>query len=160
MDFDTHPVVKEIIDGVRGDTIVPEGWPLVSVESLYLGVEPDGSGGQPLLEPTDFIVRPEAVILRWTYTPRGRGQVALSYTYGFTEVPEDVKMAVYLSVEGFYRRRARGNVGISSRGKEGESESYTKAWDTASGLPVEALGMLKPYKFQEFVGGPSAQRNQ
>lgn len=158
-DFDSHAKLNEILDGQRQDIVVPENFPIISVQGLRVGTYVDGSGGIPLNTITDIIVREYEIALRSAYTAKGRGYVALDYTYGYAEIPPQVKMAAILGVEGMYRRKTRGNIGIRSRGKEGETESYSGMWDDATGLPAEVVKMLAPYRHMEFPVSAMATRS-
>jgi len=158
----TEAVVGELMDGRRSDLIVPEHFPINSVEELKIGTLGDGSGGVPLTA-NDYVVREEEVVLRISKTPQGRGFVSISYTHGYADVPETVKTATLMSVEAMYLRKGRGSIGLVGRSKEGESENYgggnKGAWDEATGLPSEVVSMLSHYQRIEFTGSQMAGRN-
>jgi hypothetical protein len=156
-DFATHEYTNEVLDGDGKDVVVPLHWPIISVEHLLLHCLPDGTGGSDVA-PEDMSVRPEAIYLANSLiTPPGRGRVRLDYHAGYAAVPADVKMAVLLGVEAFMARKGRKNIGIASRGKEGESESYTAAWDKKVGLPTEVVAMLGCYRAMEFPMGTASR---
>lgn len=157
-EFSPQTVVGEVLDGGRSDTVVPKNSPIISVQHLYVNVWPDGSGGSEV-PATEYIAEKDCVVLRWQVTPKGRGLVKLDYTWGYGSVPGPVKQAALLSVEALYNRKNRKSIGISSRSKEGESESYPSAWNMESGLPKEAMAMLVPYRSLEFPIINTATRN-
>lgn len=138
-------VTGEILDGRRADILLPEHLPIVAVTRIALWCETDGSGGTNL-DAADYIVRPEEIALKGQYTPKGRGLIAIDYTWGYADIPARVKMAARIACEAYYRQRARQSVGITSRSKEGESVSYKDAWSKEWGLPQEAIGLLAPYR--------------
>ena len=156
-DFQPHEYTNEVLDGDGKDVIVPRHWPILSVEHVLLYCLPDGSGGSDVAT-EDMSIRDEAIYLANSLiTPPGRGRVRLDYHAGYASVPDDVKMAVMLGVEAFLARNARKSIGIASRGKEGESESYTKAWDAKVGLPTEVVALLGSYRSMEFPTGTAAR---
>jgi hypothetical protein len=155
----TTTTKTELLDGSRSDTIVLEGYPIISVSAIYFYPNTSGAEGS-LVDLESYIVKPEAIYLTNLYTPAGRGKVRVDYTYGYASVPDDVKMAVKLGVEAFMARRARKTVGVGSRSKEGESESFVSAWDKKSGLPVEVTGLLQIYRTYEVPVISLAQRNR
>lgn len=163
--FEPTVVAGELHDTNRGDGIVPRYFPVKSVEGLTFGIKSDGSGGTPL-SAADIqnlvVVRKESISLRGYNPHRMRGGVLIDYTYGYDSVPARVKMAVNLSVEAFWNRKQRGSVGIASRSKEGESESYggggtNGPWDLTTGLPNEAMALLAEYRRIEFPDSPYAE---
>jgi len=157
--FSPVVVTGELQDAGRSDTIVVEHFPIISVQALYFGVDATGAYGA-LLEPDSYIVRPHEIVLRSMHTGRGRGYIRIDYTHGYESVPSQVMMAVLLSCEAFYYRRNRKSVDISSRSKEGESESFTSAWDTKTGLPKAAVQMLGSYRSIQFPVSPMASSNR
>lgn len=164
-DFDTHVITNEIVDSNGSDTILPRNEPLLSVEALYLNVETDGTGGD-LLDTNSYYVNTanagSSIVLTNFRTSRGRANIRIDYTYGYSSVPPDVKEAILLSVEAKYRRKGRKSIGVSSRSKKDESESFTDSssgWDKKVGLPVEVVSMLRTYRKFEFPTQPMATRN-
>jgi len=158
-EFSAQTVTGEIMDGTRSDTLVPRNSPIISVQQITTDVA-WGLGGS-VLDPSEYFVTPDqaAIALRWRVTPKGRGTVLANYTWGYVSVPGPVKNAALLSVEAMYNRKNRKAIGISSRSKEGESESYPSAWNLENGLPKEAMALLVPYRSLEFPVTNTAQRN-
>jgi hypothetical protein len=148
--FQPTAVVDEIQDGRRSDSIVPEHYPVISVEALRLAGE--------TLDPSEYLVMEEEIALKRQVTPMGRGTVAIDYTHGYASVPAQVVTAAKITVEAYYRQKSRGSVGITSRGKEGETISYKDAWSSEWGLPKEVLGLLAQYRTLEFPTAPMAPR--
>ena len=160
--FDLVGPIQEILDGNRSDQIVTREYPINSVSSVKFGVKADGTGGT-LVDASSYQVLPEAIILQDLFTTRGRSLIAVTYIWGYDGVPDDVKEAALLAVEAKFRRKGRKSIGgISSRSKKDESESIrdsASSWDKKTGLPIEVVSMLTPYKRFEFPTQPIAQRN-
>lgn len=153
----------EILDSTKSDVITPANWPIISVQSLYFYTQMDGSGGE-LIAATDYNVREYGVVLApYLVSPRGRGRVKLSYTWGYASLPGDVKLAALQAIEAEFRRKGRKSIGVGARSKKDESERFTSdssAWDLKTGLPKEVLGKLNTYKQgPEFTTQPMATRN-
>lgn len=157
--FAETTVENEIHDARRSDTLVPKHWPIRSVQAVRIGVNADGTGGS-VIPATDYTVSEEAIRFRHLTMSQQRGYIALDYKHGLDGVPQPVKMAARLSVEGYYRMRARKSVGVVSKAKEGESISYSGAWHGQSGLPNEAVALLRDYRLVDFPGGSMATRNK
>ncbi len=154
----------EILDATRADVIVPRGYPITAVAGVWLGVDPDGTGGFQL-DASDFYFTESAIYLQGIHTPFQRGAIRLNYTWGYASVPGDVKMAVYQSIKAEMQRYNRNTEDLSSRSKQDESESYGggsgagSVWDPLTGLPRTIVAKLQPYRNYEFPRGNMAQRN-
>jgi len=159
VDFEKHVVTKELHDCIQADVIVPKFMPILSVEAIYFSVDSDGENG--VLVESDYYTADETgIMLRGTYSPRPyRRVVRLDYTYGYEEVPDDVKLAVYQSVKAEYNRDSNNTEHLSSRSKESESENYLAAWDKETGLPKQIKYKLQSYRVYEFPNIGMAQRN-
>jgi hypothetical protein len=150
-DFTLKTITNEVHDGINADVIVPKYFPIISIQKvmfddLELGVDQyyyDNSG----------------IILKGIVTPFARGVIKVNYTAGFASVPADVKLCVYQAVKSEYQRRERKTEDISSRSKEGESESFGSAWDRKSGLPMQIVSKLQAYRVYECPNIGMSQRN-
>lgn len=161
-DASFSPVVveSEMHDARRQDVIVPDGWPVISVERLAVGTNALGIGGTELTT-EEYLVRDGEIVLVGRSLPQGRGLVAIDYTHGYVAVPSKVTMAGMLSVEAYYRMKTNKQVGIVSKAKEGESINYQKGWSERAGLPNEAIGLLAEYRVLGYPSGTSmATRNR
>ena len=158
--FEEKTVTKEMHDGIESDVIVPYNFPVIQITAVYIGCDVNGENGR-LLEADEYYVDDDgSVILRSSTTPFLRGNVRLDYKHGYTSVPSTIKLCVYQTVKAELQRQQRNTEDISSRSKEGESESYGSAWDSKSGLPKQILGKLDPYKAREIPLAGMAQRNK
>lgn len=156
--FTVNTVVNEIHDGNRSDIITPRQIPIISIEQIVFNCETDGTLGT-VLDILQYYFDKNAITLRGTITPFYRGNVRLDYTAGYATVPAPVKLAIYMAVKANYQRKKNNREGIASRRKQDEAETYNGAWDQATGLPLDVLSMLQPYKVYEFPNLSQAQRN-
>lgn len=160
--FSLQVVVGELVDGNQSDVITPRNAPVRSVQALYFGIDSDGTGGS-LISPSDYGVGEDSITMRHIGSPRGRYMIRIDYTWGYDGAPPDVRLAILQSVEAEFRRKGRKSIGIGGRSKKDESERYTggdaSAWDSKTGLPMEVVSKLKPYKRFEFPTQPMATRN-
>jgi hypothetical protein len=158
-DFATHTATNEIIDGNNSDVLVTKYYPVLSVSSVVLGISTDETGGQ-VLDATEFEFNESgAITLKLQRSPKYRASCKVTYSYGYSAVPADVKMCVYQSVKAELQRYESNTENVNSRSKEGESESFGGAWDGLSGLPKQIMNKLQAYKNYEFANIPMAQRN-
>lgn len=159
-DFDEVTKTGEIIDGQNTDVIVLDNFPVTEVIAVYLGVDTKGENGL-LLEDTQYYVDDDgSIILRNVQTPFMRGSVRVDYKHGYAAVPPSVKLCAIQATKAEMQRKKRGTEDISSRSKDGESESYGSAWDKKTGLPVQIMSKLEQFRVKEFPNAGMAQRNQ
>jgi hypothetical protein len=159
-DFEQKTVVKEMHDGIQADTVVPYNYPITSIDGVWMDTDANGDNGVELEAGTDYFVDDDgSVILVNRVTPFRRGSVKLAYKHGYTSVPATVKLCVYQCVKAELQRRKRNTEDITSRGKEGESESYGAAWDKKTGLPAQIMSKLESFRTKEFPSAGMAQRN-
>lgn len=157
-DFSTKTVTNEVLDGVQSDVIVPRHFPVLAVDAVIVGTEPDGSGGLTLDPATDYSFNSSAIFLK-SFTPFARASVRVDYQWGYAAVPGDVKMAVYQAIKAEMQRHARNTEDVGSRSKGDETESYTGVWDASTGLPKTVVSKLAAYRDFEFPMVGMAQRN-
>jgi len=161
--FELTPITNEILDANESDVIITDNMPLVSVQQILFGVATDGTGGN-LINALEYQVKDHAIHLKHFHQPKRRSHVRVDYTYGFDGLPADVKLLLLQAVEAEFRRKGRKSLGISSRAKKDESETFKgsdfKQWDQKTGLPKELVFKLNPYKQSfEFARQPIATRN-
>jgi len=158
-DFSTKVVTNEVLDGVLSDIIVPKNFPVLSVQQVVIGNGIDNSGGLTLAT-NDYYFDESSIILKINTTPFYRSSVKIDYTYGYSTVPADVKMCVYQAVKAELQRYESNTENVSSRSKEGESESLGASWDSISGLPKQIISKLQSYRSSyEFPNISMSQRN-
>lgn len=159
--FALTPVVGELLDDNKSDTVITRNHPIASVQKVTIGVDNDQAGGSEL-DPSEYQVLPECITLKSLHGPRGRARVLVDYTYGYDGLPNDVKLAIIQATEAEFRRKGRKSVGLGGRAKKDESETFRgdlSAWDEKTGLPKEIVYKLAPYRSFEFPTQPMATRN-
>lgn len=159
-DFAIHTEVKEIHDGNRMDVILPRNVPVTAVDKIVLGCDTQGNGGS-VLSSTDFVWDSQSISLRYQYTPRGRGMIAINYKWGYDGLPSDVKLCMLQAVEAEFRRKGNKSLGGGAKSKKDESQSSPGGigeWDPKTGLPSVLVYKLTAYKTFEFPNLPAATR--
>jgi hypothetical protein len=158
--FEAITVTGELYDGTDCDIITPKNYPLISVEGLYFYCDGFGQNGTKI-DPEYYVMEESGIVLRNAlFAPNARKNIRIDYTYGYEDVPADVKICVLQGVKAEFQRWSQNTENINSRSKMGESESFGSAWDKSSGLPSQILGKLQPYKVYEFPMIGNAQRNR
>ncbi len=145
-DFQLHVETNEVLDGNNSDTICPRNTPIVSVEKVRLYVSPTGSGEE--IADNYYHVTSTAITLSYYKTHGKRGAVGVDYTWGYSELPADVKLCMLQCIEAEYRRKIQKSLGIGGKTKKDESISYKNEvdyWDRKSGLPKVLSSKLEPY---------------
>lgn len=158
-DFTAQVVTGEVVDGIQADIIVPKNYPVISVEGVYLGVDASGANGSLLDATSDYTFSASAISLIRNSTPFQRSSVRIDYTWGYSAVPGDVKMAIYQCVKAELQRYSRNTEDVSTRSKGVESDGGAGAWDATTGLPKAIVAKLASYKTFEFPTVGMAQRN-
>lgn len=157
--FESTPVLNELHDGINADVIVPRNFPIISVEQVVFGCDSQGNNGVPL-DPLQYSFTEGVIKLRYGYSPRGRAIVRVDYTYGYSAVPADVKIAAIQSVKAELARDSKNTEGIGSIRKQDEAINYNSGWDSKTGLPSQIVSKLQAYKVYDFpLSMGFAQRN-
>ena len=169
-EFVPTPVLKELHDGARTDTLIPENFPIISVQELRTQVDVDGTGGDVIPADQYAVLDDSLVLVDGRMFSKGRIMIGLDYTHGYTEVPKTISFAIKLGVEAWLRRydkKMLATMPMTSRTKERESQSFGggsgksgTTWDEKSGLPNEVTAMIAKYRWLEIPGGNTAIRNR
>jgi len=160
-DFAEHVVTNEIHDANESDIIVPRNIPVKSIEAIYLYSDVNGVNGS-LLDSDRYYLDNDTIVLNEVKTPFGRSLIRLDYTWGYNGLPADIKLCMLQAVEAEFRRKGNKSLGVNSRSKKDESESFDSGvgeWDSKSGLPKVLAYKLTSYKSFEFPNQPMAARN-
>lgn len=100
-DFYSHTVV-EIFDGDRDSMLVLSKYPLISVTSTTVNTTPLAVG-------IDYFVRDNTLVLYRGFLRHGRGNVAVTYVYGYSTVPKPVARACRLLSQNYIIESQREN---------------------------------------------------
>lgn len=163
-------------DGDSTNTIVPDHWPVRSVQEIKVDYNRQ-FGNETLIDASAYIIRgPQSfhsvgiqgsdVVIRDDNNIAivGRifmgsvvGSVRIKYTAGWgqdmTEIPYDLQQAVLLTLEYYYILRENRELNVKSKGNTGQSYSRD------SGLPVEVEQLLDQYKDYSLGHNNMPQKN-
>ena len=142
---------SETRDGTGGNRLLFGNWPVTAVSSVYVDgvlVPPSpgyGFGGyyfdatKIVLRPGSFSTSSSSGNFYSSVFTRDVGNVQLSYTAGYTTIPEDLRQATLDTLAVKYRNRDR--IGLMSKVLANESLTF----DT-SDLPKNVVTILNQYK--------------
>lgn len=138
--FNSSLISGEIHDGQGSDLIVLRNYPVQEVTELKLK-------GMVMEKANYYVTEQGAIMLKNGYrTPRGRGSVEVSYVAGYQEIPYAIKQACFYQFQHLYNGYGDGgNLGVSMRGKMGETERKDSSI-AEFGLIAEVIGLIKRYK--------------
>jgi hypothetical protein len=110
----------ELQDGNGGTAIIPAHYPVTDVDAVVIN-------GETIPESTAYGVsgwylNRDVIRLRGYFVTESRGNVTVTYTAGFSVVPNDVREAVVEVAAVMYRERDR--IGHQSKNFGGESVTY------------------------------------
>lgn len=128
----TSKVYTEVRDGKGIDTMLAANWPITAVASVTVG--------QQVVPPAEYLFDEQTITLLngWVFT-RGRRNVVVRYTAGFTTIPADLQRCCMEMVGKKYRERDR--IGVSSKTLGGEVVTFTQ-----SDLTDEVKSVLRQYQ--------------
>ena len=140
----------EYLDGPGKTKITLEQYPVTAITEI--NYDPSGVfGADTVLDSTEYTFTSGGeVIFRYT-APKGHKALKVIYTAGYTTIPTDLNRAGVLLAEFWYRHRARGEIGVSSKTKQQEIVNYSKA-----GIPPEVEVLLNRYRRLDFGSNISA----
>lgn len=149
----------EVFDGQGSDCIMLREFPVRSLVSVKLSTNGEFTTATNLLTGAPYAVtftEDGELLMRDGHWPRGRQLMQAVYTAGwsFADVPYDLRMAVLLQYDWLRKVKNPGvdgggkMLGISSRSKQGESESKDGSIGVF-GMPKEVTGILERYKRME-----------
>ncbi len=138
----------EVHDAQGSDMVFTREYPVTSISSVKLAANGDFAN-VTALDAANYCTDSNAIYLRFISTPRGRGNVQVVYTAGYSSVPVPVQLAV--CAQFMYLNKCMsdtGLIGLKSVSKMNESMSKE---DTTkyNGIVVEAVGLLDNYKRRE-----------
>lgn len=112
----------EYFSGRRHDVIMPRQWPISSVTSLKISQTRNWADAQALVDPDNYeIGDDDSTIFYDGFFPRGKKNVQLVSTCGYSTIPYDLEHACLQLIEWWYRHNERGDIGRNSKSKGDES---------------------------------------
>lgn len=131
----------EYFDGDGSDTLYVKAYPITTVTSLY--VDPDRDyGSSTLIDTDDYSVYENEGTIKTdgNLLAGGRKSVKLTYTGGYTTIPEDLQHAVKELVMFWYKRNTDKRVGVTSVSIGDKSITYEKD------IPESVMSVFKRYR--------------
>ena len=132
----------ETYDGTDSKMLCPLNFPITSVASLSID-------GNPVSQVTDFTtpgfrVTPTSLLLNgYQRFCRGKDNVAITYTAGYTAIPDDMQQACLMTLQSMVQVQ-NNDLTIGSESTGGYSVTYRP---TGVGrVPEDAKDLLKTYK--------------
>jgi hypothetical protein len=126
-------------DGHGGAVMYFRDYPVTSVSSVVVDSQvipasPNGDVTQP-----GYTFNEIGLFLHGYRFNRGRGNVALAYTAGYTQIPSDIEQAVIETIAMRYRERDR--IGQASKSIGGETVAFV-----VRDFPPDVMTLLQNYK--------------
>ena len=147
----------EYQDGRANDRIVLRQWPCDKPTELWDDISGKFTDSSNQLDTEEYVTEGDpaigVVLLGGLRFSRANKNIKIVYQAGYDTVPYDIEEACILTVEFMYDMRADRRIGVSSKGKNGESTSFL------SDLPDFVTDMLMPYQRCEFGIAPIAIQN-
>jgi hypothetical protein len=130
----------EYQSGTRGSELVLEQWPAQKPSALY--IDSDWSfAAESLVDANDYeVVDGSILILKSGNFPKGRRNVKIEYTAGYTDLPSSIEYACLLLVQFYRDHFADRRLGKETKTKSGETVTYSM------GIPLEIAQLLEPYR--------------
>ena len=139
--------IEEYLDGGGSNLLMPAQYPITAIASIYVDND-RGFAASSLVSTTDYVIDQSKISIRglggylW---PRGIQNVKLTYTYGYSTIPEDIELACLLWCQDIWHKGKIGD-GDDRLGKASETtdQGGTLAFVVGE-IPKEAAGLIKPY---------------
>lgn len=139
----------EVWDGAATDEIIPREWPITAITSVKFaanGVFDDSA----IIDSKLYNISNHGMSITFRngmLTPRGRANVEVIYTAGYTTIPADLQIAALRQLQYLYKQIGKGDgmLGLKSIQKFNEGQSKDDSLSN-TGLILEVEGMLKAYK--------------
>lgn len=135
----------ENYNGTDSDRLVLRNWPIQSIQSLSVDTVPipaaanAAAAGYMFDQKVIYLTGSQYSdnnVFRFT---RGWQNVTVTYSAGYSTIPEDLAQAATEMVADKFKRRQ--NIGVAARQIAGETISYTQA-----DVPPSALSVIKAYR--------------
>lgn len=135
-------MITEKRNGNGAARMVLYNWPITAVSSLYINNLLIPSS--PDAVKTGFLFDQTGLYLIGQIFPEGFQNVTITYTFGYSTVPEDVQQAVMELVAQKYRRRA--HVDQESQNLNGQSVGFAK-----TDIPREVRTVIDNYSLKVMI---------
>jgi hypothetical protein len=141
----------EFYDGRGNDRMLLRNWPCDKPTELWDDPGNEFTSSTNLIDPADFVVEQSSdggigiVLVNGLRFSRGNQNVKVVYDAGYSAVPYDIEDACLFAVEFLYTMKQDRRIGVSSKGKNGESTQFRED------LPRFVLDILDRYKREEFA---------
>lgn len=147
--------ITEYQDGRRQNIIVLKQWPVLSVASLRIDIDSKFTDAATLVDPTDYAITDEdtALMLLNQVFPNGHRAIKIVYSAGYDPVPYDLQEACLWVCYWKDRIRDAGDIGRSTKNKEGESISYLQD------APKDVRDAILRYKRTECIAANASIYN-
>jgi hypothetical protein len=145
----------ETLHGNGSNMITPRQWPVTAVSELRTSQDREWSSSDSLVASTDYGIDQDGmeIVLFSSYFPVGYNVVQVTYTGGYSTIPDDLQFACVLTAEWFYKHNNRGDSGRTSVGKQGENVAVL------ADIPPMIRTLLQPYKRFELPNSGLAPRH-
>lgn len=144
--------IVEYQDGNNTKVIVTKQWPITAVSELKLDSSGSSAfGADTVVASGDRAITDDdtAILLIADRTPRGQRTVKITYDAGYATIPADLQEACLWVVYWKDRIRDAGDIGRTTKNKEGESISYLQD------APKDVRDAIARYKRTDFFGASS-----
>lgn len=127
----------EVHDGDGSCILFPRQAPIVSVQALT--VDGEAIAERTTWDGDGFVVYPYHVALSGHRFGQGIQNVGLTYTHGYADVPDDVRLAVLALATFYFKERTR--IGLLSTSNDGGSVSFQTLT-----IPITISQVLDAYR--------------
>jgi hypothetical protein len=131
----------EYYDGDGTDTLHLRSYPISAVTSIY--VDPDRDyGSSDLLDTDDYVYYENEgkICTDGSLFSPGRKSIKVTYTGGYTSIPEDLQLAIKELVLFWYKRNTDKRVGVTNISVGDKSMGYEP------NIPESVLSTFKRYR--------------
>lgn len=146
--------LTDIFDGRASNKLLLRQFPVVSVQSITFADDGNFTDPTNLIDPSAYGLEDDSVVF---YTgqivPSGYRNVQVSYTAGYSPIPDDLIQAAAWMVEWFYQFNANRDIGRSSKSKGDENSLVLQS------MPEIVMDTVQYYKRCEFASSDSAIGN-
>lgn len=116
----------EYHDGRNQNIVMLRQWPIIAVTELRIDTQSKFTDASTLVDPADYRVSDDGQSILYVAGrfPTGHRAVKATYNAGLATVPSDLEHAVLWAVSWYRNVHAAGDIGRTTKSKEGESTSY------------------------------------